>query len=158
MEFVLNLLIFVGIPMIICVVPGLILATIILRLIKKKLNRKSENFKELMYAIIVIFCLLISVIFGSLFIEYKSAEPNKLYVEMNKINDDQSLIGLSKEQVVELLGNPYKKINNEDRNIYEYDAGKITNHFFFGERDFYTLKIFFDESDIVKDTSIKMVT
>lgn len=92
---------------------------------------------------------------GYAFILYKSAEPDKLYVEMNEINNSKSLIGLSKEQVVELLGEPYKK---RDEDIYYYDAGKITNHFFFGERDFYKLEVFFDENDIVKGMSIDMIT
>ena len=36
---------------------------------------------------------------------YASAKPDKIYVEMNEMNNNQSLIGLSKEQVVEFAKN-----------------------------------------------------
>lgn len=134
---------------------GVILSVIVICLIRKKLIKKDKKLRMLIYAIIIIFCVLTSRKLGYSFMLYKSAEPNKLYVEMNEINDKQSLVGLSKEQVVELLGEPYHK---KDKDIYYYDAGKITNHFFFGESDSYTLKVVFNENDIVESTSIKMDT
>ena len=73
---------------------------------------------------------------------------------MKEINDNQSLIGLSKEQIVELLGNPY---GNKDADRYYYDAGKLTNYITGGTNDFYHLKIFFDDNGKVKSTSIELV-
>ena len=151
MEFIFGLLIFLGIPIIICIALGLIISNIVIRLIKKKMNIKNETYKELIYALIMVICLVVSLILGQLFIRYKSAEPDKLYVKMNKINDEQSLIGLSKEQVIERLGKPYGK---EEQDVYYYDAGKITNYFFFGESDSYTLKVFFNENDIHLSNSL----
>lgn len=66
---------------------------------------------------------------------------------MKEINDNQSLIGLSKEQVVELLGNPY---GNKEADRYYYEAGKITDYITGGTNDFYYLKIVFDENGKVK--------
>ena len=73
---------------------------------------------------------------------------------MNEINDNQSLIGLSKEQVVELLGKPD---HAEDEGTYYYDAGKVTNYLLLGLRDFYELRVVFDENNIVISTSIRKV-
>lgn len=71
---------------------------------------------------------------------------------MKEINDSKRLIGLSKEQVIQLLGKPRGK---EEKDVYYYDAGNITDYLFFGEIDSYELKIIFDENDKVKYTSIK---
>ena len=73
-----------------------------------------------------------------------------LNLEMKKLNDSEKLIGLSKEEVIELLGEPQK---SED-NLYIYDAGTLTNYLFLGERESYDLFIWFDENDIVKSTEI----
>ena len=98
--------------------------------------------------------MCISVTLGPLWYKYVSVRPNDTYVKMKEINDNQSLIGLSKEQIVELLGNPYE---NKDADIYYYDAGKITNYITGGTNDFYHLKIVFDENEKVKSTSIELV-
>ena len=91
---------------------------------------------------------------GYSFISYESAKPDEQYIEMNEINDNQSLIGLSKEQVVELLGKPD---HAEDEGTYYYDAGKVTNYLLLGLRDFYELRVVFDENNIVISTSIRKV-
>lgn len=132
---------------------GVILSVIVICLIRKKLVEKEKRLKILIYAIICIFCILVSTKLGYTGMLYASAKPDKIYVEMNKINDNQSLIGLSKEQVIELLGEPYHK----EKDVYYYDAGKITNYLFFGGRDFYSFRVIFDENEIVKATSIKMI-
>lgn len=156
MEFILSLIILLLlfiVPAIICIAPGLILAAIIISLIRKRV-KKNEKFKLFIYAIIIFFCVLVSMRLGNSFLLYASAKPDEQYTEMNEINDNQSLIGLSKEQVIALLGKPRGK---EDIDVYYYDAGTITNYLFFGEMDFYELRIIFDENNIVKATVIKQV-
>ena len=131
---------------------GIILSVIIIRLIRKKLIEKDKKFKILIYAIIIIFCILVSRNLGYSAMQYLSEKPDKEYTEMKEINDNKSLIGLSKDEVIKLLGRP-KNIQSEN-NLYIYHAGKTTNYFFFGERDFYDIFIWFDENDRVKSTKI----
>lgn len=157
MEFILSLifilLLFI-VPTIICIAPGLILAAIIINLIRRKLIKKDEKIKSFIYAIVIFFCVLVSMTLGNSFLLYESAKPDEQYIEMNEINDNQSLVGLSKEQVVELLGKPDWA---EDERTYYYDAGKVTNYLLFGLRDSYELRVVFDENYIVISTSIRKV-
>lgn len=83
--------------------------------------------------------------------QYLSEKPDNVYTKMKELSDSEKLIGLSKEEVIELLGEPQK--NSRD-NLYIYDAGKLTNYLFFGERECYDLFIWFDENNIVKSTEI----
>ena len=133
---------------------GIIISIIVICLIKKKIEEKDQEFRKKVYRIVTIICCFISVILAPLWYKYVSAIPNDVYIEMKEINDNQSLIGLSKEEVVELLGNPYGD-KNADR--YYYDAGKITNYITGGTNDFYHLEIIFDENENVKSTSLKLV-
>lgn len=134
---------------------GLIISVIIICLIRKKLMNTDKKIKILIYAIVLIFCVVISRNLGYSFMLYISAKPDKVYVKMNEINDNQNLIGLSKEEVIELLGKPKYERNSENRITYIYDAGKITNYFFLGEMEFYELIIVLDENNKVISTSIK---
>lgn len=156
LDIVIFLLIFV-IPMIICAVPGLIVSAIIIFLIRKKIIKKYRKFNDVIYVIVITSSLFISMNLGRSFILYASAKPDKVYREMKEIDDNQTIIGLSKRQVILLLGKPRYGNNDINSNIYIYSAGTITNYFFFGERDFYELRIVFDENDKVKHTSIKML-
>ena len=131
---------------------GAILSAIIIWIIRKKLIIKNEAIKMVIYAIIIIFCLLVSRNLGYSAMEYLSEKPDKAYTEMKEINDSKRLIGLSKDEVVTLLGEPLNSFS--DNNMYVYDAGTTTNYFFFGERDFYDLFVRFDENDRVKSTKI----
>lgn len=106
--------------------------------------------KILKTLIIIVILLYGTIIIGN----FKSAKPDEQYIKMNEINDNQSLIGLSKEQVVELLGKPDWA---EDERTYYYDAGKVTDYLLFGLRDSYELRIVFDENYIVISTSIRKV-
>ena len=119
---------------------------------KKKIIKKDNKFTIVIYAIIITFCILVSKNLGYSVTKYLSAKPDKVYTEMKEINDSKRLIGLSKEQVIQLLGKPRGK---EEKDVYYYDAGNITDYLFFGEIDSYELKIIFDENDKVKYTSIK---
>ncbi len=154
MEIIFNLAILLAIfiPYIMCV----ILAVIIICLIQTKLI-KSNAIKIL---IIISILLCVYMILSNI----KDERPNDLYVEMKEINDNQSLIGLSKEQVVIMLGKPVHEYNSDDNTIYRYDAGNIGKGLFFGNKailfdsyDGYELNVVFNENDRVKSTSIQFV-
>ena len=83
---------------------------------------------------------------------YLSEKPDKVYTEMKELNDSNELIGLSKDEVLQLLGVP----SDSTDDMLIYDAGKVTNYLFFGEREFYDLFIWFDENDKVSSTSIDL--
>ncbi len=132
---------------------GITISVIIIFLIRKKLNEKNKNKKILIYAIIIILCIIICKNLGYSVMQYLSEKPDEIYTKMKELNDSEKLIGLSKEQVVELLGEPQK--NSRD-DLYTYDAGTLTNYLFFGERESYDLFIRFDENYIVKSTEIHL--
>lgn len=146
--FVLGMLLLTILPYIIC---G-ILVGIVIWLIKTKFI-KSTILKIL---------IIISILFGICILLYniKDESPNDLYVEMKEIVDNQSLIGLSKEQVVILLGEPV----NEYKNSYRYNAGHIGKGLFVFNKAIlfdcyvdYALYVDFDENDKVEITSIQCV-
>ena len=149
--FVLILLIIISIPYIICSV----FAVGIIEIINTKVI-KSKVIKILII-IIILSCICI------LLFNFKEERPDKLCTEMNEINDNQSLIGMSKEQVIELLGEPEYKINEENIH-YRYDAGSLDKGLFL----FNTAILFdcsygcrlwvnFDENGKVKHTSIQYI-
>ena len=86
--FVLILLIIISIPYIICSV----LAVGIIEIINTK-GIKSKVIKILMI-IIILSCICI------LLFNFKEERPDNLCTEMNEINDNQSLIGMSKEHLI----------------------------------------------------------
>ncbi len=132
---------------------GIAISVIIIFLIRKKLKEKNKNLKILIYAIIIILCIIVCKNLGYPVMQYLSEKPDEIYTKMKELNDSEKLIGLSKEQVVELLGEPQK--NSRD-DLYTYDAGTLTNYLFFGERESYDLFIRFDENYIVKSTEIHL--
>ena len=132
---------------------GIAISVIIIFLIRKKLKEKDKNLKILIYAIIIILCIIVCKNLGYPVMQYLSEKPDEIYTKMKELNDSEKLIGLSKEQVVELLGEPQK--NSRD-DLYTYDAGTLTNYLFFGERESYDLFIRFDENYIVKSTEIHL--
>lgn len=133
--------------------PGLVLSAIIILLIRKMLVGKD---KEVIYTFIVSFCVLASF----LVLLWKIEKPNELYVEMKEYNDNQSLVGLSKEEVIELLGEPkYEHNTRENKKIYTYYAGELRKEWYFGKcytTDYYELDIFFDQDDKVEQTNRKI--
>ena len=131
---------------------GIIISIIIIFFIKKKLIVKSKNLKNFIYAIIIIACIIVCRSIGYPVMQYLSEKPDKVYTEMKKLSDSEKLIGLSKEEVIELLGEP---IESRD-SLYVYGAGTLTNYLLLGEREFYDLFIWFDENDIVKSTEIHL--
>ena len=139
-------------PYIIGYIIGIIISIIIIFFIRKKLTVKSKNLKNFIYAIIIIACIIVCRNLGYPIMQYLSDKPDKVYTEMKKLSDSEKLIDLSKEEVIELLGEP---IESRD-SLYVYDAGTLTNYLLLGEREFYDLFIWFDENDIVKSTEIHL--
>lgn len=109
--------------------------------------------------IIIIFCESIYA-FGKKYIKHEN--PDDLYIKMNEINDNQSLIGLSKEKVIELLGKPIYEYNDRNnKKVCIFNAGKIVKKSFFGNpngQKCYELNVFFNENDKVEYTYIKIST
>lgn len=128
---------------------GIIIAVITIFLIKKRGVVKEPELNRIVCIVIVV-CSFMSFTLTPLWFEYARARPDETYIEMKKINDNKSLIGLSKKQVLELMGEQ----KDTDKNVYYYSAGKITNYITGGHRKFYILKVYFDENNIVKSTSI----
>ena len=153
--FLLDILLFIWIfgTLFMPYIIGIVISVIIIFLIKKKIEVKNKNFKMSIYVIIIIVCIIICRSLGYPIMQYLSEKPDKVYTKMKELNDSEKLIGLSREEVIKLLGEPQK--NSRD-NLYIYDAGTLTNYLFLGEREFYDLFIWFDENDIVKSTEIDL--
>lgn len=153
--FLLDILLFIWIfgTLFMPYIIGIVISGIIVFFIRKKIEVKNKNSKIFIYAIIIIVCIIICRNLGYPIMQYLSEKPDKVYTKMKELNDSEKLIGLSKEEVIELLGEPQK--NSRD-NLYIYDAGTLTNYLFLGERESYDLFIWFDENDIVKSTEIDL--
>lgn len=148
----LNILLFIWIfgTLFLPYIIGIVISVIIIFLIRKRLNGRNKNF---IYAIIIIVCIIVCSSLGYPVMQYLSEKPDKDYTKMKELSDSEKLIGLSKEEVIELLGEPPDSSRD---NLYIYDAGTLTNYLFLGEREFYDLFIWFDENDIVKSTEIDL--
>lgn len=113
---------------------------------------KSIALKILIITVIVLFSFFIVS-------NFSTQETDDLYVEMNHFNDNQTLIGLSPEQVEAVLGKPmYEYTNKEEEKRYLYHAGKIYKTSFFGKTystEYYEMMILFDIHDNVYHTYIK---
>ncbi len=80
---------------------GVIIAIIVTYLIKKKVKEEKQ---EILYITTIVICSITALGLTPLWYKFASERPDDTYVKMKEIADNQSLIGLSKEQVVELLG------------------------------------------------------
>ena len=94
----------------------------------------------------------------------KYERPDDLCKEMTEISDNQSLVGLSKEEVEQVLGKPKYEFNDETRNLYAYYAGTLDKGSFLGNTTILfdcaygcELRIVFDESDKVEYTSVELI-
>lgn len=112
-------------------------------------------------SIVAIFALLCVLIFVQSFVLDKILYPNNLYIERNEINDNKILIGLSEEEVVELLGEPRHKYTDiEYKENYSYDAGATFKKSLFKNnygRKVYDLHIDFDAEGKVIGTNIQQI-
>ena len=137
--------------------PGILLATIIILFIRKKLISIDKKSEMSIYIFIILICAFASCVF----LLWKFEKPNELYIKMQEFNNNQSLVGLSKEEVEEILGKPGYKFDNENGDVYAYNAGKLDTGIFLGNTAILfdctydcELRISFDENDKVKHTSI----
>lgn len=115
-----------------------------------KTKRISKTFKIIIIAL-TLFCAFI------LFYDYEIISD--LYIEMNEMVDNKRFIGLSEEEVIELLGEPmieYRGIDNTQN--YTYSAGTTSKkHFWSREynRKVYELEIDFDKNGKVEYAYVK---
>lgn len=94
----------------------------------------------------------------------KEERPNELCEKMQEISDNQTLVGLSKKEVEETLGEPVESYNDKAGNIYTYYGGKMDTGLFWGNTTIFfdyeyscEFRIFFNENDIVESTAIKLI-
>ena len=80
---------------------GIIISVIVIYLIRKKVKEEKQ---EILCIIVIVICSIIALRLTPLWYKFASERPDDTYVKMKEIADNQSLIGLSKEQVIELLG------------------------------------------------------
>ncbi|MCI9246381.1 MAG: hypothetical protein HFJ30_04560 [Clostridia bacterium] len=112
--------------------------------------------------ILIFISIIIWIIIGILFYylgEFLEKElilekPTEQYVKMKEINDNRTLIGLSKEGVKEILGEPVK-IYTYVEEVYMYNAGYIYDGIFGSQKHNYVVYITFEETGMVKSTIIK---
>lgn len=116
----------------------------------------SKTFKIILLVIISIcVCIMLS--------NYRNETIDEKYIKINEIVNSESLIGLSEEEVVELLGEPSDKSTDTRLGFtfYEYGAGTIFEEWFWGrcyQTKYYRLTILFDKNGIAKIASIKDIT
>lgn len=112
----------------------------------------KKSFKSIGIIVILLF-LLICIVW------HNKEYPDDVYVKMAEINENKTIIGLSEEEVVELLGKPDNEYTDiEKKNNYIYFAGNtIKKSFFTGEygRKVYELLIDFDRSGKVEYVYMK---
>lgn len=80
---------------------GIIISVIAIYLIRKKVKEEKQ---EILCITVIVICSITALGLTPLWYKFASERPDDTYVKMKEIADNQSLIGLSKEQVVELLG------------------------------------------------------
>ncbi len=110
----------------------------------------------------VILAIIIGFSIYMIFSEVTSGKerPDEQYIKMYEIDINNSLVGLSKDEVVELLGEPVEIYTYSDK-VYMYNAGNVYEGLIFGYRNFWTTKrhyvlyINFEETDKVKSTRIQ---
>ena len=120
------------------------------------ITRKSiDKFSKILIVIIILLVTFLLFVTTIKFI-YK---PSESYSKMKQINDSKSIIGLTKEEVEDKLGNLDSIKKSE--NIYLYNAGTLmkevlfVNHDLWAKLHYYALFVYFDENDIVVSTKLK---
>ena len=77
---------------------------------------------------------------------------------MNEFHNTQSLVGLSEEEIIELLEEPKHEYNTKENiKTYIYYAGNIRKEWYWGKcytTDYYELNIFFNPNNKVEYTKI----
>lgn len=123
----------------------------------KIVTTKKIASKTLKIIIIMVILLYAMIIMGS----FKNVKPDSTYIKSKEIYDNQTLIGLTEEKVIEMLGEPEDKYNNEKYGKeYYYYAGKILKESYWGysyTTEYYELHVQFDNNDKVKKVLMKLI-
>ncbi len=129
-------------------IPVLIVVAVIIGVIKTK--RISKIFKIIIIAF-TLFCVFI------IFYDYEIRSD--LYIKVNEMVDTKRLIGLSEEEIIELLGEPiYEYIGIDNNQNYTYSAGITSKKHFWSKeynRKVYNLEIDFDKNGKVEYAYVK---
>lgn len=131
---------------------GIIISIIVIFVIRRKVAVVQDRGSIYISAIVITMC--ISTLFEPVWYEYVSARPDDTYIKIQKINDSEKLMGLSKEEVITQLGKP--ESTGVHDSVYRYDAGEKTSYIGFGGHTYYKLYVEFDENSKVKSSSIEI--
>lgn len=111
--------------------------------------------------IVVVIVIVLCVLIYSLEKSNKKEFPDNLYIKMSEMNDNKSLIGLSEEEIIDLLGTPVDKLVDKTHlknyTYYTYEAGYTFKSFLgntYGKK-WYDFIVLLDENSVVKYTYIK---
>ena len=99
-----------------------------------------------------------------LIFNFNDERTDYLYREMKEISDHKTLIGLTKEEVVNILGEPTDKYESgQNKKVYCYNAGRLDKGIFWGNKAILfdcsygcELRVVFNENDVVEYTSIHL--
>ena len=154
MEFIISF-IFVILLMIALNIPYIIFIGILLLIIWAITTKKiaSKTIKIVMIMVILLYAI---VIIGT----FKTETSDGKYKKFKQLNDNQSLIGVSAEEVIKVLGKPEKEYGEEKEKRYEYYGGKMTKKSYWGflaSSEYYEFYIAFDESGKVKSTLMRLI-
>ena len=114
--------------------------------------------------ITIIVAVLIYFLGGIMFKERE--RPDDLYLKMQEFDENNNLVGLTKQEVIQLLGKRREldeDTNYMDLEYYTFSAGTIYEGIIWGDFNIFTTKhyynysVHFDETDKVESTSLKEV-
>lgn len=154
MEFIISF-IFGILLMIALNIPYIIFIGILLLIIWAITTKKiaSKTIKIVMIMVILLYAI---VIIGT----FETETSDGKYKKFKEINDNQSLIGVSTEEVIKVLGKPENEYGEEKEKRYEYYSGKMTKKSYWGflaSSEYYEFYIAFDESGKVKSTLMRLI-
>lgn len=119
-----------------------------------------KKFSKLIGIGIIVLFIFFVLFCGLIFVQDNILHSDDLYKQMNEINDNKTLIGLSEEEVIELLGEPIIKSDERGIKSYTYSAGTtVKKNILVGEYQtrYYDLQMRFDENNKVKSTGIQQI-
>ena len=125
------------------------------------LTKRSKKFIISIIVFTLIITIVLCVVSNILFKERENY--NNLYLKMEEIDNNDSLIGKTKEDVIRTLGEPSNTYEYEKTGIevYTYSAGIKYVGVIWGDiniattKHYYIFRVEFDETDKVKETSMK---
>ncbi len=126
--------------------------------------KKDKKFIISTIIITIIVAVLIYFLGGIMFKERE--RPDDLYLRMQEFDANNDLVGLTKQEVIQLLGKPREldeDTNYMDLEYYTFSAGTIYEGIIWGDinifttNHYYNYSVYFDETDKVEYTSLKEV-